>query len=105
MFAGSLTGLLAPTRATRAAPAGQEIRLKGVKVRLGEPAQVTQTIGRAYFPTLARFSTGELLALYALTEDSNSSAAYVSGFQISVDGGKTWGHRYDVIPEFGSTML
>ncbi|MSO22850.1 MAG: exo-alpha-sialidase [Acidobacteria bacterium] len=105
IHAGSLTGLLATTIVTGAAPAGHEINLKGVKVRLGEPTQVTQTIGRAYFPTLARFSTGELLALYALTEDSNSSAAYVSGFQISGDSGKTWGHRYDIIPEFGSTIL
>ncbi len=82
-----------------------EVNLDGVKVRLGKPIQVTEAIGHAWFPTLARFSTGELIVTYALTPDTNQAAMFVSGFQISRDGGKTWGHRYDVIPEFGSTIL
>jgi hypothetical protein len=82
-----------------------EVKLKGAKVRLGEPIQVTQTIGRAWFPTIAQFPTGELVALYALTEDTHTPGMVSSGFQLSTDGGKTWGHRYDIIPEFGSTIF
>src|SRR5262245_61689626 len=68
-----LRGFLLEAQALAAKPM-TEVRLKGLRVRLGQPIQVTQTIGYAQFPTIAKFATGELIATYALTEDSRSPA-------------------------------
>ena len=67
------------------APASEQVRLDGVTLRFGDPIEVSSTVGRAWFPTLAKFKTGELMALYALTEDSNAAVNIQSGFQISRD--------------------
>jgi hypothetical protein len=76
-----------------------EVKLKAVRVRLGRPVQITESHGYAYIPTISKFPNGELLATYSLVPDTNENPAYMSGFQISKDGGKTWGHRYEVLPE------
>lgn len=76
-----------------------EVSLPGVKVRLGRPIQVTASHGRAYIPTIARFSGGELIVSYSLVADTNENPANVRAFQISHDGGRTWGRNYEVLPE------
>jgi hypothetical protein len=76
-----------------------DVKLKGVRVRLGQPIQVTESHGYAYIPTIAKFPSGELIITYSLVADTNENPAYVGAFQISSDGGKTWGQRYDVLPE------
>ena len=76
-----------------------EVSLPGVKVRLGRPIQVTESHGRAYIPTIARFSGGELIVSYSLVADTNENPANVRAFQISPDGGRTWGRSYEVLPE------
>ncbi len=81
------------------------VNLQGVRARLGQPIQVTEGVGHLWFPTIAKFPGGELIVIYALVADTNENPHYLSGFQISRDEGKTWGHRYDMIPEFGSTIL
>ena len=75
------------------------VKLQGLTVGLGEPIQVTDTFGHAWFPTLAKFPSGELMVTYAVSPDSNANAFSVLAFQISKDGGQSWGHRYDIIPE------
>lgn len=87
-----------------------EVKLDGLQVRLGRPIQVTAQ--RAWqsgadgpwafihpVPAIAKFPTGELLVTYSLTADTNEEPTYLSAFQVSRDGGKTWGHRYDLIPD------
>ncbi len=87
-----------------------EVKLEGLQVRLGRPIQVTAQ--RAWrsgsdgpwafihpVPAIARFPTGELMVTYSLVADTNEEPLYLRAFQISKDGGKTWGHRYDLIPD------
>ena len=76
-----------------------KVKLQGLTVRLGQPIQVTDTIGHAWFPTLAKFPSGELMVTYAVAADSNANPYSVRGFQISRDGGQSWGHRYDIITD------
>ena len=76
-----------------------KVRLQRLSVRLGQPIPVTQTIGHAWFPTLAKFPSGELIVTYAVSADSNANPYSVRAFQISRNGGHNWGHRYDLITD------
>ncbi len=87
---------------------GADVTLEGLRVRLGTPVQVTAQLGWeegghwAFIhatPTMARFATGELIVTYTLVPDTNQNPKNGTGLQISTDGGKTWGHRYEIIPE------
>lgn len=123
----ALAGVLSMKPAVQnlfAASAKTEVKLKGLRVVLGEPVQVTAqlpwhttSIAGAYStpgagqgeggawsfihptPTIARFDSGELIVTYSLVADTNANPAYMGAFQASTDGGKTWGHRYEVLPE------
>lgn len=89
----------------------EEVSVDGLRVRLGQPIQVTAQIGwevgwpqfmgkRAFThitPALARFPQGELIATYTLDPDTQSNPVFVSGFQISKDGGAHWGRRYSLL--------
>lgn len=86
------SGLFQPSEAT-------ELKLAGMRVRLGRPVQVVESHGYAYIPSLARFPAGELLLTYSSSPDTNLNPGYTGTFQISADGGRTWGQRYDVLPE------
>src|SRR5262245_42146713 len=87
-----------------------EVKLKGLRVRLGEQIQVAaqlpwqegQTERWAVnhpVPSMARFPGGELLVTYSLVADYNDNPRNISGTQFSKDGGKTWGERYDFVAE------
>jgi hypothetical protein len=76
-----------------------KVRLQRLTVRLGQPIEVTQTTGRAWFPTLAKFPSGELMVTYSLVADTNENPTYLRAFQVSRDGGRSWGHRNDLIPD------
>jgi len=87
--------------------------LGGLKAWLGQPVQVTgqvswgtQTLDAQgkmqmsfahYFPGLAKFPGGNLIATYALDSDSQDDPVFISGWQISRDGGRAWGRRYSLI--------
>jgi len=75
------------------------IKLNGVTVQIGEPLQAMESIGHAWFPSLAQFPSGELLLAYSLAADSNENQFDLSGYQISADGGHNWTPRYDIVPE------
>lgn len=87
-----------------------EIKLRGLTIRLGEPVEVTAQTGWHMSwphydlwsfvhltPMMARFPDGELIVTYALDPDTQANPAFLSGFQISKDGGTHWGLRYSVI--------
>ena len=46
-----------------------------------------------FFPYVARFPAGGLLASYCLDPDTNDNPVFVGGTQISPDGGAHWGRR------------
>ena len=81
------------------------VTLQRLTVRLGEPIQVTETIGHAWFPTLAKFPSGELMVTYAVSADSNANPYSVRAFQISRNGGRSWGHRYDLITDLQPSIF
>lgn len=95
-----------------------EARLKGLDVRLGEPVEVTAQIGWHMIwphhdtwafihltPLIARFPDGELIVTYTLDPDTYDNPVYISGFQISKDGGEHWGLRYSVIMQHMTMIL
>lgn len=88
----------------------REIKLRGLRVRLGQPVQVAAQLawqegpeGRWAFnhttPSMAKFPTGELLVTYTMVTDYNDNPRNLSGLQFSRDGGKTWGERHDFLAE------
>src|SRR5580698_9962024 len=89
----------------------QQTDLPGATVWLGKPVQITSGLAWQMFwpnymgihafshltPTLARFPKGELIATYTLDSDTQSNPVFSSAYQISRDGGATWGRRYSMI--------
>ncbi len=39
------------------------------------------------------------MVTYSLVADTNENPTYLTAFQISRDGGRSWGHRNDLIPD------
>jgi hypothetical protein len=74
----------------------REIALRGLRVTLGRPRQVNEGVGHHWFPSLARFPTGELLLSYILAADSNENLVNATGISVSRDGGVTWDRGYEV---------
>lgn len=87
-----------------------DVQLNGLKVRLGEPVEITKQMGWNMIwnghdawsfvhltPMLAEFPKGNLLTTYALDPDTQANPVFISAFQISQDGGKQWGHRFSMI--------
>src|SRR4029077_9516644 len=55
-----------------------------------------------FFPSIARFPKGHLIAIYCLDADSALDPVFVNGFQISRDGGASWERRYTLIMQHNS---
>jgi len=97
------------------------VKVKGLRVSLGQPVQVTAQLGYRLrgelgtapspelawrdwafihaVPQLAKFPGGELIVTYTMVPDTNANPFEISGHQISRDGGKTWGPRSTIIME------
>lgn len=86
------------------------MELKGLRVSLGEPVQVTAQVAWHMIwpqhdtwsfinatPLMARFPDGNLIVTYPLDPDTHDNPVYSTGFQISKDDGAHWGIRYSVI--------
>ena len=96
-----------------------EVDLKGLRVWLGQPVQVTAQIGWQMSwpdfqdrysgihltPFMARFPNGELIGIYTLDPDTQSNPVFASGFQISKDGGAHWGRRYSMLMQHISVFF
>jgi hypothetical protein len=81
-----------------------------MKVRVGTPVEVTSQLGWHIFwskwerwtfvhltPFLARFPNGDLIATYTMDPDTQQNPQFSSAYQISHDGGRTWGMRYTTL--------
>lgn len=88
----------------------KQVQLNGLSVRVGPPVLVTSQLGwhvnwshweRWTFvhltPILAKFPNGDLLATYAMDPDTQQNPYFQSAYQISHDGGRTWGMRYSTL--------
>jgi hypothetical protein len=67
------------------------IRLRGVDVTLSEPVLVGRSKGYFWFPTMARLSSGDLVAGMS-TEPDGSTDKPTSRRLWSCDGGLSWAH-------------
>ena len=111
----------------------QEVDMKGLRVWIGHPTQVTAQLGWQQSgppydkydwngepakvrgssawasvhltPYMARFPHGELLVTYALDPDTYSNPVTVSAFQISKDDGRHWGRRYSLLMQHMTMMF
>ena len=90
----------------------KNVDLNGLTVRVGTPVEVTSQIGwrivwskfdRWTFvhltPFLARFPDGDLIATYTMDPDTQQNPQFSSAYQISHDGGRTWGTRYTTLTQ------
>jgi len=88
----------------------KEVDLNGLTVRAGTPVEVTSQLGWHIFwskwdrwvfthltPFLARFPNGDLIATYTMDPDTQQNPQFSSAYQISHDGGRTWGMRYSTL--------
>lgn len=72
----------------------RDFDLPGVRVTLGTPRQVTEGVGFCWFPSLVKFSGGELLLAHGLVADSEGNLLTGRAVFISDDDGKTWATSY-----------
>lgn len=88
----------------------KDVDLNGLKVHVGIPVEVTSQLGWHIFwskwerwtfvhltPFLARFPNGDLIATYTMDPDTQQNSQFSSAYQISHDGGRTWGMRYTTL--------
>ena len=84
--------------------------LKGLRVWLGRPVQVTSQIGWGMdwvhpgwqpawsfihlTPYMAKFPDGNLIATYTMDPDTQENPFFLSAYNISADNGAHWGRRY-----------
>jgi len=65
-----------------------------LNVQLGKTVEITASYNYCWFPTVHRFSTGEILATMRMSPDDTNPEGELSAYCISKDGGQTWSRRY-----------
>jgi hypothetical protein len=68
----------------------------GLRVGLGRPRQVRESIGHQWFPGIARFPNGDLMLTAILTADTHDNLVNAYCVSTSTDDGATWSPFYDV---------
>ncbi len=63
-------------------------------VRVGKTVEITASYNYCWFPTVHRFSTGEILTTMRMSPDDTSPEGEFSAYCLSRDGGETWSRRY-----------
>lgn len=64
-------------------------------VHVGKRVEISaSSINHCWFPTVHRFSTGEILTTMRMSGDDANPEGEFSGYTISRDGGETWSRRY-----------
>ncbi|MBI3942440.1 MAG: exo-alpha-sialidase [Chloroflexi bacterium] len=74
----------------------QEVKLAGLQVAAQTPRVVAEGVGFCWYPSIRKFSTGELMVGYSLHPDSDENLVHVTGISLSKDNGATWAHHCDV---------
>ena len=66
-----------------------------ITVQVGKTVEITaSSINHCWYPTVHRFSTGEILATMRMSGDDANPEGEFSGYCISKDEGETWSRRY-----------
>ena len=66
----------------------------GIIVRVGKTVEITASYNYCWYPTVHRFSTGEILTTMRMSPDETSPEGEFSAYCLSKDGGETWSRRY-----------
>ena len=74
---------------------GQTERSNELTVQVGKTVEITASSNNhCWFPTVHRFSTGEILATMRMSGDDTNPEGELSAYSISKDEGQTWSRRY-----------
>lgn len=74
------------------APVADE--LDDLIVRVGKRVEITASYNYCWYPTVHRFSTGEIFATMRMSPDEANPEGEFSAYCLSKDGGQTWSRRY-----------
>ena len=66
----------------------------GMTATVGKTIEITSSKRYCWYPTLHRFSTGELLVTMRMSPDELHPEGEFSAYCLSSDGGQTWSPRY-----------
>jgi hypothetical protein len=74
---------------------GASDRPEDLSVQVGKTVEISaSSINYCWYPTVHRFSTGEILATMRMSGDDTNPEGELSAYSISKDGGQTWSRRY-----------
>ena len=89
-FVVAFAALLTPTLCHTLTDPSNELT-----VQVGKTVEISaSSINRCWFPTVHRFSTGEILATMRMSGDDMNPEGEFSAYSISKDGGQSWSRRY-----------
>jgi hypothetical protein len=66
----------------------------GMTVSVGKTIEITSSKRYCWYPTIHRFSTGEILVTIRMSPDEVHPEGDFSAYCVSGDGGQTWSQRY-----------
>src|SRR5580704_17299109 len=61
-----------------------------LQVTVGKTVEITYSRRYCWFPTIHKFSTGEIMATMRMSPDEVNPEGNFSAYSISKDGGETW---------------
>jgi len=72
----------------------RETEMAGLEVEVGKTVEITSSHRFCWFPTIHRFSTGEIMVTLRMSPDEGNPEGDFSAYCISKDAGVTWSQRY-----------
>lgn len=90
-----LSAVLFATNLSPSLYRGQTVRSNELTVQVQKTVEITaSSINHCWYPTVHRFSTGEILATMRMSGDDTNPEGEFSAYSISKDGGQTWSRHY-----------
>jgi hypothetical protein len=72
----------------------RETEVAGLEVEVGQTVEISSSHRFCWFPTIHRFSTGEIMVTMRMSPDENNPEGDFSAYCVSKDAGVTWSQRY-----------
>jgi hypothetical protein len=69
-------------------------QLDHFKIQIGKTVKIAASYGYCWYPTVHKFSTGDIFATMRLSPDDTNPEGEFSAYSLSKDGGQTWSRRY-----------
>ena len=73
---------------------GKTDELDHFRIRVGKTVRIAASYNYCWYPTVHRFSTGEILTTIRMSPDDTNPEGEFSAYCLSKDGGETWSRRY-----------